>query len=152
MKLFRRQKSEEGIRRVFGFFCSPQLADDVRVASGQLSLPYYPVAEHCLETGLTQIVADMESDDTRVSLRDHLVESHFLKPLFNAGNNYDQETSIRVRRWQLRRWELDRTAHALVALAERENIPAKVLIRILIDFIKSTRDEPDYRNAPRRRW
>lgn len=152
MKLFKKQKGEKGVRRVFGFLCSPQLADVIRVASKELTLPYYAIAEHCLETGLRQVVADMQDEDSKASLLTHLVESHFLRPLFDMGNNYDREASVKVRKWQLHRWELDRFAHTLVALAERENIPAKLLVKILIDFIKSTRDEPDYRNGPRRRW
>lgn len=143
MKLFQKQKRKEGVRRVFGFLCSPQLTDNVKAISKELSLPIFAAAEHGLATGVSQMLADMKDEATKKSLQDHLIEGHFLAPLFKAGNIYDQEASIKIRRWQLRRWELDRIVHRLVSIVEREGIPPSLLIEATRNLIRDARSRRD---------
>jgi len=139
MKLFKKQKGEEGVRRVFGFPCDSRIAQDIKSLSKELALPIYPTAEHALGLGTLQIVADLQDEDSKEALHNHLVEEHFLSPLFNVDNDYDRDTTIKMRRRQLKRWELDRIAHELVSIVDRENIPPSLLVDITKSLLKDAR-------------
>lgn len=137
MKLFKKQKGEEGVRRVFGFPCDSRIAQDIKSLSKELALPIYPTAEHALGLGTLQIVADLQDEDSKEALHNHLVEQHFLSPLFNADNDYDRDTTIKMRRRQLKRWDLDRLAHELVFMVEQRGVPARFFIQVAKQLIEN---------------
>ncbi|MCK4793796.1 MAG: hypothetical protein KAV87_59255 [Desulfobacteraceae bacterium] len=137
MRLFKKNKKPK--RPIFGFPCSLPLADDIRYLSRELTLPIYPIAEHGLGLGCVQIAVDLRDEDSRKALYNHLLEEHFLSPVFDIDNNYDMRAAIGIRKRQLRHWELDRFAHQLVYMVEREGIPIKLIMEATYRLVEHVR-------------
>ena len=127
--LFKKKNTRKDKRKVYGFLCDPGISNGVTAAAGELGLPDYAIGEHSLDLGIRQVMTDLRDDETKMDLEEHLIENHFLKAFLNVDNRYDNETAIRVHKWQLRRWEFDRVAHRLVEMAVKEGIPPELIIK-----------------------
>ena len=138
--LFRKQKTkkEEG-RPILGFHCDKRISDSVRAGSREIGLPIGSLAEHCLGVGVAQMAADLKDEQSRICLWNHLLEQHFLKPLYELENPVDLNAAIKAQRRQLAHWELDRMAHTIVRLVEREGIPAEFFIKMARAVIEEAR-------------
>ena len=135
------KKKETPRRRIFGFPCSPQISELVRALSSELTLPIYPVAEHCLGLGCEQVLSDFRNEDTRRSCHDHIVEEHFLRPLFHASSQYDLDAAIKIRKRQLAHWELDRFVHELVDMVEHEGVPLRLVLEVMRRLVEEARQK-----------
>lgn len=133
-------------KRVFGFYCDRRLKEMIIAASNELTLPIYPVAEHSLRLGFSQVMTDLKDEESRRALFNHLREQHFLAPIFNSENQYDIDISIKMRKRQLARWDLDRSAHELVSMVERQGVPAKFLVEVANRLIENARQTPSRGN------
>lgn len=137
--LFKKKNTRKDKRKVYGFLCDPGISNGVTATAGELGLPDYAVGEHALDLGLRQVVSDLQDEETKKDLEEHLIENHFLKAFLHVDNRYDNETAIRIRKWQLRQWEFDRVAHKLVNMVAREGIPPELIIKTVGLLIKEAR-------------
>ena len=138
--LFRKKKTPKP-RPIFGFPCDTRLSDLVRDLHNELTLPIYPVAEHCLGLGSDQVLADLRQEDTRQSCYNHILEEHFLRPLFDANNQYDLDAAIKIRKRQQAHWELDRFVRGLVYVVEREGVPLRLVAGVMRRLVGEARQK-----------
>ncbi len=137
--LFKKKNTRKDKRKVYGFLCDPGISNGVTAAAGKLGLPDYAIGEHSLDLGLRQVMSDLQDEETKLDLEEHLIENHFLKAFLHVDNRYDNETAIRIRKWQLRRWEFDKVAHRLVGMVVKEGIPPELIIKTVSLLIKEAR-------------
>ena len=137
--IFKKKKTPR--RRVFGFPCSSRISESVRALSTELTLPIYPVAEHCLGLGCEQLLSDLRDEDTRRSCHDHIAGEHFLRPLFDASSQYDLDAAIKVQKRQLAHWELDRFVHELVYMVDREGVPLRLVVEVMRRLVAEARQK-----------
>jgi hypothetical protein len=141
LKMFTRKKKR---RPVFGFPCTPLIANHIRLLAGMLKVPYYCAAEHAMQIGMAIMMAQLQDQDTAKQLEEHLVESHLLVNAVEEGNAYDQETMAEARKKQLAKQEREQTIRRLVNAVEHEGLPANAVIQateLLIEAAWSRRQK-----------
>jgi hypothetical protein len=89
MWFFNRNKARK--RKVFGFLCDPQIARAVKVTARYLESPIYPVAEHLIQLGAQLVLLELQSEESKKKLKEHLVNEHLLAPNVDKENDYDSE-------------------------------------------------------------
>lgn len=113
-KIAKRILGKDTGRHTFGFPCTSSLHADIKMRAGELQVPIFALAEHCLELGIDTI-EDVEDSEERDLLRKHLIEHHINRRTIEKFNWYDEELAKDMNEERLRRFEIERTVRLLVA-------------------------------------
>jgi hypothetical protein len=139
LKMFTRRKKH---RPVFGFPCTPSIANDIRALATILKLPYYCIAEHGLQIAASMMITQLQDPDAARQLEEHLIESHLLVNVVEEGNAYDQAAMEEAQKKQLAKQAREQTIRRLVSAVENEGLPADAIIqatKLLIETVRSRR-------------
>lgn len=101
-------------RHVFGFACSPDIHADIKMLAGELQIPIFALAEHCLQLAIGSINKANENAEERELLRKHLIEYHVDQRTIEKFNWYDEGLAKELNEERLERFEIDRVVHQLV--------------------------------------
>lgn len=137
--ILRKRKKIRG-RVVFGFPCTPSIKDSVKNLARQIRVPIYPLAEHLLQIGTVQIEADLEDEEFKKDLENHLINEHLLPAVLVAENEHDLDVMIEAKKRRLLHLELEKVIRTLVRMVEKENIPAEMLVNVTRAIIRDTRE------------
>ena len=94
-KLEKRHKKESIDRRQLNFTCDVNLITGLKLLAKYLDIPFYPLAEHVLELGISEISVKVQDSALTELLQRHLVKEHLLVRQLNP---LDSHVSDRARR------------------------------------------------------
>ncbi|MEE9399826.1 MAG: hypothetical protein V3V23_06115 [Dehalococcoidales bacterium] len=134
--LFKKKKPR---RPIFGFPCTPAIKYAVKSLAGQIRVPVYPLAEHLLQIGATQIETDLEDEESKKDLENHLINEHLLPPVLDVENEHDIDAMIEAKKRRLLHQELEKVVRTLMGMVEREHIPVSLLADVTRAIIKDAR-------------
>jgi len=112
-KIAKRILGKDTGRHVFGFPCSKELHAEIKVKAGELQIPIFALAEHCLELGIDTI-SDIDDPEERDLLHKHLIEHHVNQRTLEKINWFDEELVKDMNVERLRQFEIERIARKLV--------------------------------------
>jgi hypothetical protein len=92
-KAFKRRPREDK-RRTFGFMCAPIVFYMVKSLAQRCGVPYYCMAEHMLEMGISHINFVLSLSEGKELLEQHLQQHHLLVPAPTPDDGYDQKQEI----------------------------------------------------------
>ena len=137
-------------RRVFGFKCSPRVAEVVRSLARRLRVPISTVGEHCLEVGAAHVEAALVDKAVTEALETHLVERHFLSKTLEGVSEYDEKAISEAHRNEVSRLELEGVGRHLAGMMAREGLSPRLLLQVAQGLIARRRERPpetkDYEN------
>jgi hypothetical protein len=94
-KLEKRYKKKESDRLQLNFVCDVGLVARLRLLAKYLDTPIYPVAEHVIELGMSEVAATLLDSALVERLQRHLLQEHLLVGELDPE---DRSTSVRADR------------------------------------------------------
>ena len=120
-------RNERAGRKVFGFLADPGLADGVRFLATVLESPIYPVAEHLIQIGAAHVIKNLEDEESRKQLHQHLVDDHLLVERLDSKerllDSSTMDSSLNPQQEAVARAVMD-----LINRLERDHVPHDVVI------------------------
>ena len=116
-------RKKRRIRKVFGFSCDPKLAVGVRMIAADLEVPIYVVAEHLLQLGAAQIYPDLEDEEAKRQLQEHLVSHHLLRLALGEEDEYDAAAVAKIQEERRQREAKVEAALELIRIHELGKVP-----------------------------
>ena len=92
-KLFKR---EEIGRKQLNFACDVGLIARLKLMAEHLEIPFYPLAEHTLELGMSEIGTKIQDSALTEGLQRHLVQEHLLVKGLNPVERHVSERAKRI--------------------------------------------------------
>ena len=92
-KLFKR---EEIGRKQLNFACDVGLIERFKLLATYLDTPFYPLAEHVLELGMSEVAVSLNDVSLTEILQRHLLEEHLLVGQLNPADRYVSERAKRI--------------------------------------------------------
>ena len=92
-KLFKR---EEIGRKQLNFACDINLIARLKLLASYLDIPLYPLAEHVLELGISEITVIVKDKALTESLQRHLLEDHLLVGRLNPADKHTSDRATRI--------------------------------------------------------
>lgn len=119
-------------RRVFGFWCDPNLRLRVKALAHAIGIPIYPLGEHMLQLGLAHIRAQMaanaeDREQVMADLREHLQREHLLVDSLE----HDEEVFATGTELNPKQAERLKAAMSLLDRVEEEGIPPARAVEVL---------------------
>ena len=68
-------------RKQFNFYCDGDIIVTLKALGSELGSPIYPLAEHCLQLGILEVLELTQDRALRDELCRHLVQDHLLTPV-----------------------------------------------------------------------
>jgi hypothetical protein len=131
--LFRKKKQK---RPIFGFPCSPIISNAIRATALRLNTPYYPLAEHVCQLGLSIILTDLEDERFKERLVEHLVQDHLLVNKLDPDNEYDESAMAEAKKKQVARQEREQFIRSMVEEVEKYGMPPRFIalaVKLLVE-------------------
>ncbi|MFC1982969.1 hypothetical protein ACFLV5_04235 [Chloroflexota bacterium] len=114
-------------RQQFNFYCDPDVITMLKDFSYILEIPIYVFTEHCLQTGLSEMIELIKDEALRDDLCRHLVQDHLLTPVTKPQS---EPVSRRLRRL--------RNVRNLLNILEINKTPDEQM-QIILELIKRVR-------------
>lgn len=130
-------------RPVFGFPCDRDVSMTVHYLASKLGVFKKAVAEHCLHIGVVVALQQLQSEDTREELYEHLLDEHQASSKFNSKNEFDalamedaEDLADRQRIQELQAENIRKSRVEAVAKLEEEKQQAREKAQELAMFSK----------------
>lgn len=94
--LEKRYKKDEINRAQLNFTCDVGLIARLKLLANYLDTPFYPLAEHVLELGISEIAVKIKDSALTELLQRHLLEEHLLVGHLNPVDRHVSERAIRI--------------------------------------------------------
>jgi hypothetical protein len=124
-KIAKRILGKDTGRRVFGFACSPDIHAKMKMLAGELQVPIFALAEHCLQLSAGSVTSAKENPEERELLHRHLIEIHINQRTIEKFSWYDEELAKELNEERLRRFEIERTVRQIVVDFARRGMKPK---------------------------
>ena len=95
-KLEKRSKKEEINRAQLNFACDVGLIARLKLLATYLETPFYPLAEHVVELGISEIAVSIQDKALTEGLQRHLLEEHLLVGQLNPVDRHVSERARRI--------------------------------------------------------
>ena len=92
-KLFKR---EEIGRKQLNFACDVGLITRLKLLSTYLETPFYPLAEHILQLGMSDIAVELSDSTLTENLQRHLLKEHLLVGQLDPVDSHVSERARRI--------------------------------------------------------
>jgi hypothetical protein len=92
-KLFKREKI---VRKQLNFACDVGLITRLKLLSTYLETPFYPLAEHILQLGISEIAVRLQDKTLTEIIQRHLLEEHLLVGQLNPVDRHVSERARRI--------------------------------------------------------
>jgi hypothetical protein len=113
-RLAKRILGKDSGRRVFGFACSPDIHAQMKLLAGELQVPVFALAEHCLQLSVGLVAKAKENPEERELLRKHLVEVHVEARTIEKFNFYDEQLAKDLNEQRLWRFDVESAVRQIV--------------------------------------
>jgi len=95
-KLEKQFKKDDIKRAQLNFACDVGLIARLKLLARYLDTPFYPLAEHVMELGMSEITAIIKEDALTELLQRHLLHKHLLVRQLNPVDKYVSERARRI--------------------------------------------------------
>jgi hypothetical protein len=92
-KLFKR---EEIGRKQLNFACDVRLITRLKLLATYLETPFYPLAEHVLQLGMSEVLTCAQDEALKVKLQYHLLQQHLLVTQLDSVDSHVSERARRI--------------------------------------------------------
>ena len=92
-KLFKR---EEIGRKQLNFACDAGLITRLKLLATYLETPFYPLAEHVLQLGMSDLAVELSDSTLTENLQRHLLEGHLLVGQLDPVDSHVSERARRI--------------------------------------------------------
>jgi hypothetical protein len=92
-KLLKREKFG---RKQLNFACDVGLTTRLKLLATYLETPFYPLAEHVLELGMSEVAVILSDSALTENLQRHLLEEHLLVGQLDPVDSYVSERARRI--------------------------------------------------------
>jgi hypothetical protein len=79
-KKLEKQFIKQNGRDQWNFACDKRISIAIKMLAKELEIPIYPLCEHILQLGMSEVVIATENENLKEELCRHLVQSHLLVP------------------------------------------------------------------------
>ena len=87
---------EEIGRKQLNFACDVGLIERFKLLATYLDTPFYPLAEHVLELGISDIAVELSDSTLTENLQRHLLKEHLLVGQLNPVDRHVSERARRI--------------------------------------------------------
>ena len=95
-KLEKQFKREQVNRCQLNFTCDVSLITRLKLLAKYLDTPFYPLAEHVLELGMSEIAATIQDRALTEGLQRHILKEHLLVGQLNPVDRHASERARRI--------------------------------------------------------
>jgi hypothetical protein len=92
-KLFKR---EDIGRKQLNFACDVRLITQLKLLATYLETPFYPLAEHILQLGMSEVAVTLSDSTLTENLQRHLLKEHLLVAQLNPVDSHVSERAGRI--------------------------------------------------------